>query len=195
MVVSRLTLQALARAVPDPNVAYRKSQRSQAAADEMAKPRAEVPVPTATPAVAPISKRARRSSPPAPNAEPRDQADPVRQLTVEATTTVTAPSAARVDMEAEIESAKQLVLDLKRELRMRVAAGESLQDQGFDIGESSRGRKRGQGEDEAVEVSGGVGAGRIVKTSKRVERTQTGQAAKKVAWGALIFGLGVGAAS
>jgi hypothetical protein len=119
----------------------------------------------------------------------------VRQLTVEATTTVTAPSAARVDMEAEIESAKQLVLDLKRELRMRVAAGESLQDQGFDIGESSRGRKRGQGEDEAVEVSGGVGAGRIVKTSKRVERTQAGQAAKKVAWGALIFGLGVGAAS
>ena len=122
--------------------------------------------------------------------------DDQRHLTLEATTTVTAPAGAHVDMEAEIQSAKQLVLDLKRELRLRAAAGEDLEDQGYDVGEGGRGIKRVKGEDDAVVISGGAGKERLVKRSRRVEQNSImGETAKRFAWGAVIFGLGVGAAS
>ena len=201
--------QALARAVPDPNVAYRKSQRSQAAADELARVRTTPPpaetgpdVPSLTAArVSPAPKRQRRQSPQPgavnlnANAATSPSNDESRHLTLEATTTVTSPAGAHVDMEAEIQSAKQLVLDLKRELRLRAAAGEDLEDQGFDVSGESRGVKRVQGEDEAVVISGGAGKDRIVRRSRRVEANVLGNTAKRVAWCAVIFGLGVGAAS
>ena len=97
-------------------------------------------------------------------------------------------------MEAEIQSAKQLVVDLKRELQLRAAAGEELEDQG-QVAESSRGTKRAQGEDDDVVISGGTSKDRIVRTSKRVQQSAAVETTKKVAWGALIFGLGVGAAT
>jgi len=112
-----------------------------------------------------------------------------RQFTLEATTTITSPSNAPLDVDAEIESAKQLVQDLKRDMQVQAAAGEAMQDQGFDTGESSRGTKRGQDEDDTV-VSGPV-VGRVIKSNKRMEKAET---AKKVGWGMVIFGLGVGAA-
>lgn len=208
--VDRSERQALTRAVPDPNVAYRKSQRSQAAADELTQrhksPRAvqgstpTVPSMTSEPA-SPAPKRVRRQSPhhAGPNSVPRPAAgdDNARHLTLEATTTVTAPSSSNVDMEAEIQSAKQLVLDLKRELQLRAAAGDELEDQGFEVAEHSRGVKRTSGNDQGVTVSGGVpnSKDRIVRKNKRVEVPTTGQTAKRFALGALIFGLGVGAAS
>jgi hypothetical protein len=116
-------------------------------------------------------------------------------LTLEATTTVTAPINAGINMEAEIESAKQLVLNLKRELRLRTAAGEELEDQGYEVQEQPRGTKRGK-IDEDVAISGGSGSvDRVIKRSKRVEQSAAAGAVHKVAWGAAIFGLGVGAAT
>jgi hypothetical protein len=101
-------------------------------------------------------------------------------------------------MEAEIASAKQLVLDLKRELRLRSAVGEELEDTGHVTAESSssRGTKRVKGADEAVFISSGAGkTERVVRTNKRIEKGTVAETAKRVAWGAVLFGLGVGAAS
>ncbi|WWD15950.1 hypothetical protein CI109_100374 [Kwoniella shandongensis] len=200
-------IASLARAVPDPNVAYRKSQRSQIASEEIARTKTggsspvkpAVPSMTAAETASPAPKRQRREPSPQAGASRsttvQDVEDDARHLTLEATTTVTAPAGAPVDMEAEIQSAKQLVMDLKRELRLRAAAGEELEDQGVDVGEDTRGTKRAKGGDEAVLISGGVGKNRIVRKNKRVVQSPVGEAAKKVAWGALIFGLGVGAAT
>ncbi|KAK8869776.1 hypothetical protein IAR55_000344 [Kwoniella newhampshirensis] len=197
----------LARAHPDPNVAYRKSQRSQLASDEIARTkngdvpsaRPVVPSMTAAETASPAPKRQRRAASPAANASSDNNAqaaeDAPRHLTLEATTTVTAPTGAPVDMEAEIQSAKQLVMDLKRELRLRAAAGEELEDQGVDVGEETRGTKRTKGGDDAVLISGGASKDRIVRKNKRIVQSPVGEAAKKVAWGALIFGLGIGAAT
>ncbi|WVR05209.1 hypothetical protein IAU60_002221 [Kwoniella sp. DSM 27419] len=202
-------IAALARAVPDPNVAYRKSQRSQIASEEIARQqtgatpaRPAVPSMDAPETASPAPKRQRRDSSPAPAASSKTATQPVeedeqRHLTLEATTTVTAPAGANVDMEAEIQSAKQLVMDLKRELRLRAAVGEGLEEQGVEVPEDTRGTKRGKGsEEEAVVVSGGFhGKDRIVRKNKRVVGNAAGETAKKMAWGAIIFGLGVGAAT
>lgn len=203
--------------MPDPNVAYRKSQRSQAAAEEMAQggrpddgtaARPNVPSMTAETA-SPAPKRQRRATPDASQAgstrATRSSAGPAsasadgdRHLTLEATTTVTGPANANVDMEAEIASAKQLVLDLKRELRLRSAAGDELEETGqSEAGPSTRGTKRSNRQDDAVVISGGAGKGteRVVRTNKRVDKSPVAETAKRFAWGALFFGLGVGAAT
>jgi hypothetical protein len=142
----------------------------------------------------PAPKRARRSS-----HQDRQAAsvsgDDARHLTLEATTTVTAPAGASIDMEAEIQSAKELVMNLKRELRMRNAAGEALEEQGASLVEGSRGVKRVQGEGDAVIISGGANKERLVRSNRRVASNAAGETAKKVAWGALLFGLAVGAGS
>ncbi|RXK39502.1 hypothetical protein M231_03171 [Tremella mesenterica] len=200
---------ALARAVPDPTVVYHKSRRSQAAAEHIARgktpPAAVTPtpiVPSMSSETTPAPKRVRRQSPRVnrPTASSNDQSaaeeDTTRHLTLEATTTVTAPANANVDMDAEIQSAKQLVMDLKRELQLRASVGEELEDQGYVIAENSRGVKRGKGEDDGVSISGGsLVKDRLVRKNKRVVADGMTQTAKRVAWGALIFGLGVGAAS
>jgi len=72
-------------------------------------------------------------------------------------------------------------------MQASAAAGEEFE----PVAESSRGRKRGQGEDTEVVVSEGNVGERVIKTSKRVERAEG--TAQKVIWGAVIFGLGVGA--
>lgn len=203
--------------MPDPNVAYRKSQRSQAAAEEMAQEgrpnvgtsaRPNVPSMTAETA-SPAPKRQRRATPDASQTgstrATRSSAGPAsasaegdRHLTLEATTTVTGPANANVDMEAEIASAKQLVLDLKRELRLRSAAGDELEETGqSEAGPSTRGTKRANRQDDAVVISGGAGKGteRVVRTNKRVDKSPVAETAKRFAWGALFFGLGVGAAT
>jgi hypothetical protein len=146
------------------------------------------PVPSLSAASAsPTAKRQRQSSPHSPAGEEQ------RQLTLEATTTLTAPSNAVINIEAEIQSAKQLVMDIKRELRLRSAAGEDLEDQGVADGETSRGVKRGNGDDGVVVSGGGSTKERVIKKNKRIEQGGGGETVKKVAWGALLFGLGVGA--
>lgn len=194
-------VQALTRAVPDPHVAYRKSQRSQAAADEMARGQPDVgsdaaPSMTAETAT-PAPKRQRRQSPhlgtPGGTAVIANDSDR-RHLTIEATTTITAPTGAQLNMDAEIASAKQLVKDLTRQIRLRDAAGDDLEDQGIDVAEGSRGVKRGKGDAHGVGITGGA-KDRVVKTNKRVEQGVVGETAKRIAWGAAIFTLGVGAAA
>ncbi|TXT07285.1 hypothetical protein VHUM_03455 [Vanrija humicola] len=199
---------ALSRAVPDPSVSYRKSQRSQAAADQLAKekaasaagtpaaPTAGTPTRAAPSLAAPAvetaartPKRARRTT---SEAAATPEASGSRVFTVEATTTVTAPAGTAVDMNAEIESAKQLVRDLKQQLRERAAAGEDLEDQGFAQPESSRGAKRTAGEaDEGVAVAGGATGERAIRTNKRVEQGNAAvDTAKRVALGSILVGVG-----
>lgn len=199
-------LKALARAVPDPNVAYRKSQRSQAASEQIPHGRARHEpnppsvVPSLTAASAsPAAKRTRRQSPVIDTeVGPKDNADGdnARHLTLEATTSVTAPMGSQVDMEAEIRSAKQLVLDLKRELQLRAAAGNELEDTGYEIVDGSRGVKRNQGEGEGSQIPGGVNGkqDRVVRSNKRVVGGSRA-ATTKLVWGAGLFGLGMAVAS
>ncbi|KAK6902996.1 hypothetical protein I203_108257 [Kwoniella mangroviensis CBS 8507] len=216
-------IASLARAIPDPNVAYRKSQRSQAASEEMARqnpsetttaaaPARPVPSMTTAETASPASKRQRRA-PSTPAAEASSSTSTggeaavaeaeqggQKHLTLEATTTVTAPAGTNVDMEAEIESAKQLVKDLKKELRLRAAVGEELEEQGVDLPEETRGTKRGKNhDDDGVIISGGSGTNgkdRIVRKNKRVVQNGIlGETGQKIAWGTIIFSLGVGAAT
>lgn len=199
---------ALSRAEPDPSVSYRKSQRSQQAADELARSRGTpvasteatrtraAPSMTAPDAAAPPSKRARRTAATEaaiPPAAPAPAEEPTH-LTLEATTTVTAPVGANIDMNAEIESAKQLVRDLKRELQMRTTAGDEVEETGGAQAEGSRGAKRGQEEEGATLPSGSTRKERVIKTNKRVEGTTVVKVVRNTAYGAMIFGLGVGAA-
>jgi len=204
---------ALGRAEPDPNVSYRKSQRSQAAADEMnrqrdaarqqqqqqqqgaAEPSRPVPAIAAPDAASPAPKRVRRVEASTPTAE---EGTPSRRVTVEATTTLTGPAGAAIDMNAEIESAKQLVRDLKHQLQRRAAAGDELEETGFAESEASgsRGVKRSATE-EGTSISSGAARGteRVIRTNKRVqEGNNVGQTVKKAAFGAMLFGLGATAA-
>ncbi|EKD01876.1 hypothetical protein A1Q2_03803 [Trichosporon asahii var. asahii CBS 8904] len=183
----------LARAEPDPSVKYRMSQRSQAAAEDLQRKKEAqatgtgsgsraVPSMSATDAAQPSPKRARQA--------PRAEGTP-RRLTLEATTTVTAPPNATIDMNAEIESAKQLVRDLKRELQLRQAAGEDIE----EAGSSERGIKR-LPDDDGVTISSGQGKGgeRVIRTNRRVQQGGVAQAVKTAAYGTMLFGLGVSAA-
>lgn len=153
---------------------------------------------TSTETASPAPKRQRREPVSADGGETgtvQPAEESTRHLTLEATTTVTAPAGTTIDMEAEIEQAKQLVKNLKRELRLRTAAGEDLEDQGIELAPESRGTKRGKNTDEGVVISSGVGKDRLVRKNKRIVSNPVVEGAKKVAWGALIFGLGVGAAT
>ncbi|OCF35481.1 hypothetical protein I316_03033 [Kwoniella heveanensis BCC8398] len=229
-------IAALARAVPDPNVAYRKSQRSQVASEELARQQAaNTPARPAVPSMdvaetaSPAPKRQRReasssAAPAAPAApataiagegssngavaeaeegsQPQQPAgaaeeEEQRHLTLEATTTVIAPAGTNVDMEAEIQSAKQLVMDLKRELRLRAAAGEELEEQGVDLPEDTRGTKRSKRVDDSVAISGGVSSSkdRIVRRNNRVLGNVVGETGKHVLVGTAIFAFGMAAAS
>lgn len=191
---------ALCKAAPDPNVSYRKSQRSQAAADEIARTRhPRQPAAASTSRAAP-SMMANETEAPTPKrrrATDTQGSEDQRRLTLEATTTVTAPAGSAVDVNAEIESAKQLVRDLKRELQLRAAAGDELEETGGGEAEgSTRGRKRAANEDGAA-VSGGAPAGteRVIRTNKRVDRKDgVVETTKRVAFGAMLFGLGASAA-
>lgn len=196
-------MTALSRAVPDPSVSYRKSQRSQAAADELAKQKATTAAPAAgtptraapslaAPAAETATRTPKRARKTTSEAAGTPEASGSRVFTVEATTTVTAPAGTAVDMNAEIESAKQLVRDLKQQLRDRAAAGEDLEDQGFAQPESSRGAKRAAGEaDEGVSVSSGAKGDRAIRTNKRVEQgSAVAETAKRITYGSILLGLG-----
>jgi hypothetical protein len=101
-------------------------------------------------------------------------------------------------MNAEIAQAKQMVIDLRRELQLRSASGQELEDQGVDMPADTRGRKRAAGEEDEVMISGGVGGRteRVIRANKKVDVVGGGGAAgRKIAWGAVMFGLGIGAAS
>ncbi|KAI9638127.1 uncharacterized protein MKK02DRAFT_31620 [Dioszegia hungarica] len=202
-------ITALARAHPDPNVAYRKSQRSQIASDELKAPRPASAIPSlAAPVSEPAAKRARNASParsasvasPARSASaaPPYSLEDERHITVEATTTITGPASSTAEMNAEIAQAKQMVIDLRRELQLRSASGQELEDQGVDMPADTRGRKRAAGEEDEVMISGGVSGRteRVIRANKKVDVVGGGGAAgRKIAWGAVMFGLGIGAAS
>jgi hypothetical protein len=184
-------IDAIARAEPEDGMEYRKSQRSQAAYDDLVR-QDKGPAATASTSGTPRPKRARRSSatPVADDAStsagtPSASGSRVR---VEATTTVTAPAGATIDMIAEIESAKKLVRDLKRELQMRAEAGEDVEETS-----SSRGTKRTGNTEEAANSTGAPRfAERQIATNKRVQGR--GQTVKRAAFGAVLFGLGATAA-
>lgn len=133
----------------------------------------------------------------APIPKRRRGVDDERRLTLEATTTVTAPAGSNIDVNAEIESAKQLVRDLKRELQLRAAAGDEIEETGGQAeSSSSRGRKR-VAADDGTAVSGGAAPGteRVIRTNRRVERNDGPvRTVKRVAYGAMLFGLGASAA-
>ena len=154
------------------------------------------PVPSLTSAPAsPASKRLRRQSPHLDGGVIGAEQTGERHVALQATTTVTAPNSTQLNMEAEIQSAKQLVVDLQREMRLRAAAGEVLEDQSVQVSKDGRGTKRVKGEDEGVTISGGVGKDRVIRKSKRVEKSVVGQTTKQLAWGAVLFGLGIGTAA
>lgn len=175
---------------------YRKSQRSQIAADEIAKtvkPASAIPSLAAPVATGPTPKRARNQSPVKVEAG-QDE----RIITVEATTTITGPASAQTDMAAEIASAKQMVIDLRREMELRSASGQDLEDQGVAMPVETRGRKRGQADEEGVSLSSGLGVKheRVIRRNKKIEAAAgASDAGRKIAWGAVMFGLGIGAAS
>jgi hypothetical protein len=191
-------VMALCKAAPDPNVSYRKSQRSQAAADEIARSRQAPPAASSSTRPAPSMTADAVEAPTAKRRRAQGSEDS-RRLTLEATTTVTAPAGQVVDVNAEIESAKQLVRDLKRELQLRAAAGDELEETGgagAEAESSTRGRKRAANSDGAA-VSGGAPAGteRVIRTNRRVERKDgVIETTKRVAFGAMLFGLGASAA-
>lgn len=122
------------------------------------------------------------------------ETDAPRHITIEATTTITSPTGANVDMDAEIEQAKQLVKDLRQEIQLRNEAGDSLEDQGVAVVDDVRGVKRGKHEDEAVVISGGAGGkDRVVRTNKRIPQIAGGDVGQRFGWGAFVFSIGLGA--
>lgn len=189
--------QPLCAAVPDPRVDYRKSQRSQIAAAQ-----SQVRTVSASTDVSDETrpKRARTA-----------QSGDANTYTLSATTTVTGPARdAQARMEQEIAEAKKMVNDLRREMELRAAAGQSLdnEDMAEDVAESStgataatRGRKRGNEDvedathDTLGHAFGATRADRIVRANRRVEGGGFAQGAKKFALNALIFGMGVSAAA
>lgn len=91
-----------------------------------------------------------------------------------------------------------MVQDLRRELELRSASGQALEDQGVNVPEDTRGRKRVAGDEEGITISGGVGikTERVIRKNKKIQdAAAANDAGKKMAWGAVMFGLGVGAAA
>jgi hypothetical protein len=161
------------------------------AADELARsarPASAIPSLAAPLAAEPAPKRARNASP---------GADDERHIIIEATTTITGPAGTKIECDAEIAEAKQMVLDMKRQIALQAASGQALEDQGVDLPADTRGRKRGAGEDEGVTISGGpqVKIQRVIKKNRRAEAQAGQEASHKMAWGVAMFGLGVGAAA
>lgn len=225
--------------MPDPNIEYRKSQRSQQASDEMRQTQASAPAAGATAPRAPftfgaapaapaaraapvataaadesdrLAKRTRTFEAAAPaNASnagraPSSSAD-TQTYRLEAQTNVTGPFAqARSVMEAEIAAAKQMVIDLRRELHLQSSTGHSVEQQGVAAtSAASRGVRRSRDEAEASGAgsSGAAVTGadaveastRVIRTNKTIERAPAAQRAKTFAFNTFIFGLGVGAAA
>ena len=216
--------KTLARAVPDPTIAYRKSQRSQAAAADLQRqqtpsaPGAGVPsmlnpaaFGAADDADGPRVKRTRASA--ADGAEGEEETQTFR---LEAQTSVTGPATdARAHMEAEIAQAKQMVIDLRRELSLQAANGRSLEDTGVALPENTRGVRRSRdsaaGTSAVTAAVAGSGAAplganiapgqvdadgaRVIRTNRTIERGPLATGARRFAFNTFIFGLGVGAAA
>lgn len=176
-------IDSLARAVPDPAAQYRKSQRSQAAAAEIARQSQSRPVPSLTnlESTSPMPKRVRRQ---APVDGETDQGMDAGEDAGEAT----APSTEET-INAEIAQAKQLVQELKRAIETR----EAQEERGADLSNSQRGTKRGQAAGDGVAMSGSSGEDRIIKSNKRVKKDNVLLGGvKTVAYGSLILGIGLG---
>jgi hypothetical protein len=186
-------------------VSYRKSLRSQAASEEIKRQREDNEISDPVPSVgvettSPAPKRQRRQSPLSPAAAgarlpPVASQEPNQHLKLEAVTVVAPTGTQQHNMEAEIQSSKQLVSKLQRDLGLQKAAGNELEDQGFDAGEDTRGIKREKGEGEGVAISSGSGKPRLVKKNKRIQASVVGENTRRMFWTAAIFGLGVTAAS
>lgn len=173
------SLQSLARAVPDPGVQYRKSQRSQAAAEEMARQRDPRPIPSLdNDSTSPAPKRVKRSALGDASFESHTEqsADLPTQTSDE-------------NMNAEIAQAKQLVKELKRAIETR----EAQEERGADLTDDHRGTKRAQSAGAGVSVSGSGVQERLIKTNKRVqEGNPLMGGVKTVAYGSIILGIGLG---
>lgn len=179
---SALIGQSLARAVPDPGVQYRKSQRSQQAAEEIVRHREPRAVPSLATAEAPspAPKRVRRAEVDDDTTTAVSNSQPTADATAHA---------GEEHMDAEIAQAKQLVKELKRAIETR----EAQEERGADLSESQRGIKRGQAFEDGVSVSGSSGQGRIIKSNKRVKESSVLLGGvKTVAYGSLILGIGLG---
>lgn len=186
----------LARAVPDPTVEYRKSQRSQQAAEEMrlgqaANHSAEADGPDADDHRA---KRTRRA-----DSSEDGTAGDTQTFRLEAHRTVTGPAAStQSTMEAEIAQAKQMVIDLRRELALQTATGHVQEETGVAMPDVRRGVRRARGESSATAAIDGATTGvngeRVIRTNRTIERGGATRA-RAFAFNTFIFGLGVGAAA
>jgi hypothetical protein len=223
--------------VPDPNIEYRKSQRSQMAADEIrqsqntsqqsqtqaprpsgfAMPAAAAGTDAGGPAADAADREAKRTRTDAadvtsgPSAGAGAGAEETQTYRLEAQTNVTGPFAhARSVMEAEIAAAKQMVIDLRRELQLQSATGTGSEQAAASAAaaavpattEAARGtrRSRDDAEAEADDAAAAPSAShetatRVIRTNRTIENAPTAQRAKTFAFNTFIFGLGVGAAA
>ena len=222
--------------MPDPNIEYRKSQRSQMAADEIRQSQNTsqqsqtqasrpsgfaLPVPAAGTdaggAADAADREAKRTRTDAadvtsgPSAGAGAGAEDTQTYRLEAQTNVTGPFAhARSVMEAEIAAAKQMVIDLRRELQLQSATGTGSEQATASAAaaavpaaaEAARGtrRSRDDAEAEADDAAAAPSAShetatRVIRTNRTIENAPTAQRAKTFAFNTFIFGLGVGAAA
>lgn len=173
----------MVNAQPVIGVKYRKSQRSQAASEEVA-------APTGTDATTPARRAALANANPNDNAEHSDQpaakrtrtadeepsdsasgsgsnnaaGDETVNVTLTASSEIRAPAGTVIDAETQIAENRAMVLRMKEEALARSRAGESAEDLGLvDSSSASPSKARGtkrtaqvSADQEAVELSGGV---------------------------------------
>ena len=118
---------------------------------------------------------------------------------LEAHRTVTGPAAStQSTMEAEIAQAKQMVIDLRRELALQTATGHVQEETGVAMPDVRRGVRRARGESSATAAIDGATTGvngeRVIRTNRTIERGGATRA-RAFAFNTFIFGLGVGAAA
>lgn len=181
-------VDAMVNAQPESGVAYRKSQRSQAAASEAA---ATTPATTQRPVAArgtrrsttpasqagttaassshpeqPAPKRTRATSTEAaPAIQEEIQEGPVVDVTLTSTSEIRSPAGVAIDAEAQIAENRAMVLRMKEEALARARAGESAEDMGLvEPGSTSstsaaRGKKRTAAVSEQESATSGIVGG------------------------------------
>ena len=180
-------LQALAAASPDPGQQYRKSQRSQAAAVEISNTPKKA-------SVEPSTKKTRTSS-----VEPSASL-PLLTNGLPTPSPTKAANELKSQIERELQEGKDLVAKVKKDQEAKAAELlKQAEDSGVTIVEEvKKVVKRGleDGEEAIEEAAEGVlEEGRAIATNSRAALPQgrAVQTIKQAAWGAFVFGVGLGA--
>lgn len=198
-------VDAMVNAQPEQGVAYRKSQRSQAAATEAGSTSAPPAASragrrSATPAAQtaanaasshpeqPAPKRTRAASAEA-STQQEQQQGPTVDVTLTSTSEIRSPAGVAIDAEAQIAENRAMVLRMKEEALARARAGESAEDMGLvEPGSSSsaaaaRGKKRTAAvaeQESASGIVGGVAKEPATSALKESEATRQLKANKRV---------------